>query len=47
MGRVENSSVSPQRVKPTAFKGVQFNGEKVTVVLPPKSMCALSIEVRP
>lgn len=36
----------PERVKPTAFKRVQFNGEKVTAILPPMSVCVLSIEVR-
>jgi alpha-L-arabinofuranosidase len=41
-----NTFQDPERVKPAAFKEVQFSGEKVTTVLPPKSVCALSIEVR-
>ena len=41
-----NTFQEPERVKPTAFKRVQFNGEKVTAILPPMSVCVLSIEVR-
>lgn len=41
-----NTFQEPERVKPAPFKEVQFDGEKVTAVLPPKSVCALSIEVR-
>lgn len=41
-----NTFQEPERVKPTAFQEIQVNGEKVTAVLPPKSVCALTIQVR-
>ena len=41
-----NTFQDPERVKPTAFKEMQFNREKVTTVLPPMSVCTLTVQVR-
>ena len=41
-----NTFQDPERVKPTAFTEIQFNGEKVTTVLPPMSVCTLTVQVR-
>jgi alpha-N-arabinofuranosidase len=41
-----NTFLDPERVKPTAFTEIQFNGEKVTTVLPPMSVCTLTVQMR-
>ncbi len=41
-----NTFQDPERVKPTAFTEIQFNREKVTTVLPPMSVCTLTVQVR-
>jgi alpha-N-arabinofuranosidase len=41
-----NTFQDPERVKPTVFQEFHLNAEKVTTVLPPKSVCALTIGVR-
>jgi alpha-N-arabinofuranosidase len=41
-----NTFQNPERVKPTAFTEIQFNREKVTTVLPPMSVCTLTVQMR-
>jgi alpha-L-arabinofuranosidase len=41
-----NTFQEPERVKPTAFTEIQIDGEKMTTVLPPKSVCAFMIQMR-
>jgi alpha-N-arabinofuranosidase len=41
-----NTFQYPERVKPDPFKEIQLNGDKVATVLPPMSVCALTIQVR-
>ena len=41
-----NTFQDPERVKPAPFKEIQLNGDKVATVLPPMSVCALTIQVR-
>jgi alpha-N-arabinofuranosidase len=41
-----NTFQDPERVKPAPFKELQLNGDKVATVLPPMSVCALTIQVR-
>jgi len=40
-----NTFQDPERVKPTPFKEVRFDSEKVTTVLPPMSVCAFTIQM--
>ena len=40
-----NTFQNPERVKPSAFNAMQFDAGNMTIVLPPMSVCAFTIQV--